>query len=106
MVSGSFHLPFTIYHLLALAEDFHDLLHGADEAVNFGLRVVEGEGGARGGGHAEVLHDGLRAVVAGANGYALLVENRAHVVRVNVAEDERQHARLLSRSADYADALD
>src|SRR3954470_1728854 len=106
MVTGNFHLPFTIYYLPALAEDLHDLLHGPCEAVHFGLRVVEGEGGARGCGHAEVFHDGLRAVVARAYGYALLIEDGANVVRVYVAHDEGEHARLLARRADDAHALD
>src|SRR5205085_1520249 len=82
-----------------------DFLHRRDEAVNFVSRVVEGEGGACGRGHAEVLHDGLRTVVAGAYGDALLVEYRSNVVRVNIVNDEREHARLLARVADYADAL-
>src|SRR5437588_1510073 len=88
------------------AEDLYDFLHRCDEAVNFRLRVVEGKGGACGRGHAEVLHDGLRTVVAGAYGDALLVEYRSNVVRVNIVNDEREHARLLARVADYADALD
>src|SRR5919112_3274677 len=106
MVSGNCRSPFTIYDIPASAEDLDNFLHGADEAVHLPLRVVEGEGGARGRGHAEVLHDGLRAVVAGAYGYALLVEYRAHVVRVHVAHDEREHARLLARCPDDAHALD
>src|ERR1043166_3918876 len=89
-----------------LRKDLDDLLHRRGEAFDLFPRVVEGEGGARGGRHAEVLHDGLRAVVAGADGDALPVEDCAHVVRVNVVNDEGQYARLLARVADDADALD
>src|SRR5437764_15242192 len=106
MVKSSFYLPLTIYHLLASAEDLYDFLHRRDEAVNFRLRIVEGEGGAGGGGHAEVLHDGLRAVVSGAYGDALLIEYRADIVRVHLVNHKREHARLLARVADDADALD
>src|SRR5947209_5766308 len=89
-----------------LRKDLYDFLHRRDEAVNFRLRVIEGEGGARGGGHAEVLHDGLGAVVSGAYGDALLIEYRSNVVRMNVVNDEGEHARLLARVADDADAFD
>src|SRR5437763_593686 len=88
------------------AKHLDDFLHRRDEAVNFRLRVVEGEGGAGGGGHAEVLHDGLRAVMACAYGDALLVEYRADIVRVHLVNHKREHARLLARVADDADALD
>src|SRR5919205_1038206 len=106
MVKSRFYLPFTIYYLPPSGEDFDDLLHGRDEGVHLFPGVVEGEGGAGRGRDAEVLHDGLRAVVAGADGDALLVEDGAHVVRVHLVDDEGQHARLLARGADDAHALD
>src|SRR5215216_1023690 len=106
MVDSSFYLLSTLHYLLPLGEDLNHLLYGGGQPVHLLLRVVEGEGGAGGGGDAEVLHDGLRAVVAGADGDDLLVEDGAHVVRVYLVDDEGHHARLLARRADDADALD
>src|SRR5918993_3118651 len=104
MVNSGFYSPLTGYYLLA--EDFDHFPHRGGEAVNLLLRVVEGEGGAGRGRHFEVLHDGLRAVVAGADGDALAVEDGAHVVRMHLFDDEGEDARLVARVADDADALD
>src|SRR5204863_509628 len=63
-------------------------------------RVVKRERSAGGGGDVEKLHHRLRAMVAGADGDALLVEYRADVVRMNALDSERQNARLVRGGAD------
>src|ERR1700759_1295590 len=89
-----------------LRKDLDYFVHRAGEGINLFLSVIESEGGARRRGHVEVLHDGLRAVMPGAYGDPLLIENRANVVRVYFVNHERENARLLARVADDADALD
>lgn len=61
-------------------------MEGGDEEVNLLAGVVEGEGGTDGAFDAEGLHQRLGAVMAGADGYAELVEEHAGVVMVGVAD--------------------
>ena len=58
------------------------------ELVDFLEGVVEGDGSACRCRYTETLHDRLRAVMAGANRHAIIVQDRAHVVRVNPRDDE------------------
>src|SRR2546423_6297729 len=107
MVNGKwrkefFYSPFTIYHL---RKHLNHFFNRAGERVNFLSGVVEGEGGACGRGNLEALHDGLRAMMTCSNSYALLIQDCAYVVRVNVFDDERKHAGLLARSSNDAHAL-
>src|SRR5688572_19079908 len=55
----------------ASSEELHHLLQRGRERVHLGLGVVAAEGGPAGGGDLEALHDGLGAVVAGADGDAV-----------------------------------
>ena len=66
-----------------------DAEEGGVEGVDVGLGGVAGEGGADGAGDAVAVHDGLGAVVAGADGYSQTVEQRADVQMVDVAHVER-----------------
>ena len=72
----------------------------AISAVDFLERVVEGHGRTRGGGYLEEVHHRHGAMMAGADGDAFGVENRADVVRMDAVHDERDHSRLVWRSAD------
>src|SRR6202050_3161699 len=68
-----------------------DLLHFAeagDQRVDSLFGVVESDRGARGGGYAEPLQHRLRAVMPGAHGDALAVEDGAHIVRVHAFQHE------------------
>ena len=71
------------------------LCSAGDERVRLFARVVEAERRAARGGHVEAHHQRLRAVMAGADGDAFLVEDRADVVRMHAFEHERDHRRLL-----------
>src|SRR3546814_11318052 len=51
---------------------------------------------------SDLLHHRHRAMVAGADGHAFMVEDRAEVVRVDVVQQERLHARSHRRGADEA----
>ena len=64
------------------AEAVADLGDDFDQQVDFGGRVVEVEAGPRAGGDAEAIVEGPGAVVAGADGDALLVEQLGDVVGV------------------------
>ena len=64
------------------AEAVADLAEDFDQEVDFGRRVVEVEAGPGAGGDAEAVVQRLRAVVAGADGDALLVEQLGDVVGV------------------------
>ena len=55
-------------------------------------------------GDAVAIHHRLRAVLPGAHGHALAIENRPGIVRVHAVEHERQDAGLLPRLADDARA--
>ena len=57
-------------------------------------------------GHVEAHHQRLRAVMAGADGDPLFIEDRADVVRVNAFEHEGDDAGLFRRGADDAQAVD
>src|SRR6476659_8193982 len=57
-------------------------LDPADQRVDIRLIAIEPEARPRGGGHAERVHQRLRAVVAGADGDVLFVEDGAEVVRM------------------------
>src|SRR5690606_12771314 len=54
--------------------------------------AVESEAGSCGGRDAEALHQWLRAVVAGANGDVLFVQDGPEIVRVNAVEREADDA--------------
>src|SRR4249919_1289174 len=58
----------------SLAEQAPHLQQGRDEGFDFGVGVVEGQGCAAGRGHAEELHQRMRAVMAGADRDAFQVE--------------------------------
>ena len=64
------------------AEAVADLGDDFDQQVDFGRRVVEVEAGPGAGGDAEPVVERLGAVVAGADGDALLVEQLGDVVGV------------------------
>src|SRR5690606_3754958 len=58
------------------------LFQGGDEAVDLVVGVVEGQRGAQGRGHAVVLQQRVRAVLARAHGHAFQVQQGGQVVRV------------------------
>ena len=63
-----------------------DLADRVDQQVDLGRRVVEIEARAGAGGDAEPIVQRLRAMVAGADGDAMLVEKLGHVVRMGLSE--------------------
>ena len=67
-------------------------MHRFYEEVDFGLGVVDVEARAGGGGEAEFAHQGLVAVVAAAEGYAVLVGEGDDVVGVGFGDGEADEA--------------
>src|ERR1044072_475133 len=88
-----------------LRKDLDYFLDRFRQDIDFLLRVVEGKRSARSRGNLETLHDWLRAMMAGANGDALLIEDSANVVRMNIVDRERDHTQFFFRRADDAYAF-
>ena len=76
---------------------------GVTQGVDVGLVVVDVQRRPGGGGHAELAHQRLGAVVAGPDADAVLVEHLGEVMGVEVAEGEGQHAAPLGRHAGTVD---
>ncbi len=81
------------------AEAVADFGDDFDQEIDFGGRVVEVEAGAGAGGDSEAVVEGPGAVVAGADGDALLVEQLGDVVRVWLVEREADEAGAVVGSA-------
>ena len=62
------------------------------EEFDFFGGVVGGEGGAHGAGGVEAAHEGLAAMVAGADGDSHLVDEGAEVIVVDALDIEREGA--------------
>src|SRR3954471_284148 len=90
---------------IRLRKNFNHLLNCLRKHVDFFPGVVEGKRSARGCRNLESLHDWLRAMMSSTHSNPLLVENGADVMRMNLVEHEREHARFLMRSANYSDAF-
>ncbi len=88
------------------SKNFNHFLNSLRQLVDFFARVVKSERRPRRRGNVEELHHGLGTVMSGADGDALLVEDRADVVRVDVFDGERQHAALFRCRADDSYACD
>ena len=74
--------------------------HSFSEAVDFLDRVVGPKRRPDRSRNPELVHERLRAVVAGPHRDAELVEERAEVVRVHAVDQEGHHARLARGGAD------
>src|SRR5271167_2408801 len=91
---------------MSTSEHFLDFIDAAHQSVNFLVSIIASQSGAGGGGDAEAVHQGLGAVMAGADGDSFLVEHGADVVRVDAVEHERDGPGALFGSADQANAGD
>ena len=90
--------------LRASREQFPGAVDRLDEPVDLLLGVVDVEGGAGGGGDAELVVQRLGAVVAGADGDGELVQDLGGVVSVDVPEVERdQRPAVAARRAVHLD---
>ena len=87
-----------------LADPMYDIDDVADAYLQNG-GVVGGKGGPDGAGHPKSLHEGLAAVVAGADCDAHLIDEGAEVVVVNAVEVERQGCSAIVRPVE-ADPVD
>src|SRR5688500_18437778 len=77
-----------------------DALRGADgigQASDIVEVVVHVEAAAGRGRKVVAVHHRLGAMVDGAHGEAVLVQDRRHVARMNAVEDEAEHAGVLVR---------
>src|SRR5689334_20150146 len=101
MTSWYIESSFTVSTRLS-AEEVPYVLQPLDQCVDLGRRGVQIERRSRGRRNSVAEADGAGAVVADADRDALLVQNLAHVVRVDVAEGEgdRRTAVLGRRRAD------
>ena len=81
-------------------------MDGLDHYVDLRCSVIKRERRPHRGRHAEALHYRHRAVMSGTYGNALLIENRADVVRMNVIDDERNDSGFLLSRADDSHRVD
>ena len=91
---------------LSSSEHFRGTFHACHEGVDLLFGVIESEGCPHGSLDAERCHDGLRTVMAGAHSDAEFVEDGAEVVRVDIADEERDESAPLLRVADESYVLD
>src|SRR5256885_6190497 len=80
-----------------LAKDHLHLFYALNQRVHVAFAGVDVEGGPAERGDVEVLHQGLAAVMAGANSYAFRVEDAGRVVGVYALYGEGDHAALALR---------
>src|SRR3954454_13158052 len=98
MTSWYIESSFTVLSSRPSAEEVPYVLQAVDQSVDLGLRGVQIERRSRGRRNSVAEADRPRAVVADPDRDALLVEDLAHVVRVDVAEREGDRgAPLLGR---------
>lgn len=79
------------------------LMKNADEPINFGGCVVDGQRSANGRLETVTTQNWLGTVMAGANSNALLIERRGHRFRLVAGKYEREDAGFLRSSADDAE---
>src|SRR2546426_6629741 len=68
------------------AKYFNHFFDRFSQHVYFLFRIVKSERRARGRRDLEVLHYRLRTMMTSTNGYTLLIQDRADVVRMNVLD--------------------
>src|SRR5580698_7394380 len=90
----------------SLGEERPGARDGRGEPVDLLEGVVEGERSVRGGRYLEEFHHRHGAVMAGADGDAILVEDRAEIVRMHALDDEGHQACLVAGGADDPEPLD
>ena len=97
------HIPRQFVALSNLRKYLYDLLDSVGQFIDLFLCVIESERCASGCGHVKELHHRLRAMMAGTNGYSLLIEDRADIVRMYAFDRKRQNARLIGGRPDDPD---
>ena len=88
-----------------MSEHLAYALYAFNKNVYLLLCVIHGKRGSHRALYAETYHEGLGAVVTGANGYAETVEQRAHVEMVDVAYEERNHGVFIIGRAEESDTV-
>src|SRR5262249_25807632 len=88
------------------AENLSHLHQGLGQAVDIGRAGIEAEGGTDGAGEAEMVHQRLGAMEAGADTDPLAPQERAGVMRVDTLQVEGEDADPLPGLADQAEAGD
>ena len=66
-------------------ENLFDAVQPGGKRVDFRWHRVQSEGGARGAGHAEAAHQRFRAMMPGAHGDTLAVQQGCDVMRMRIA---------------------
>ena len=69
-------------------EHLHDTTQACHEGIDLLTRIIKGEGGTHSAEYAKPIHEWLGTVVARTDGYAELVEQRAEVGMMDVANIE------------------
>ncbi len=77
-----------------------------NEAIHFASRVVKIKTGAGGGGDAELFVQRLRAVMANADGHALLISEGSEIQRVHIFKNKTHQTTAFRRWPKNAYALE
>ena len=93
-----------VHQVQSELEDPAGVVQALDQPVDLLGRRVDAEAGAGRRGDAEAVHQRLRAVVAGADGDAVAVEDLGDVVGVDALELERDRADALGAAGRAEDA--
>ena len=89
---------------MGLEQHGGDAYQGIGQGIDIGGAGIAGKRGPDGARDTIAVHDGLGAVVAGADCNAEFVEQGAHVVGMGTAQQERDDARLVGCCSVDADA--
>src|SRR5262245_48273877 len=81
-------------------KEFLDVAQDFDKRIDFRRRVVKIKAGARGGRHAESLHERLIAMVPAAQGDATLIRDGDDVVGMNSFEQKADEPGPANRGAE------
>ena len=87
-------------------EQFTHTRQRRNKGVDFVFGVVERKRSACGRGHAEVLHQRMCAMMAGAHRDAFVVKQGGDVMRVRTFDHKRKHRDAIGGFANQAQTID
>src|SRR4029450_4137771 len=81
-------------------------MNSPDQDIDFLPSIVESKGRPGGRRHAKTLHDRHGAMMAGTHRHSFLIENRPHVMGVNMIKHKGDHADFFPRGPDDSKPFD
>ena len=81
-------------------------MNSPDQNIDFLSGIVQGKRRPGCRRHAKTLHDRHGAMMAGTHRHSFLIENRTHVVGMNMLKHKGNNADFFPRGADDSEPLD